>query len=56
MAEGEHNMTLDEAIKHAADVAETCDCKECALQHRQLANWLQELKKLKGTNRCEIGG
>ena len=52
-------MTLDEAIKHANEVAEenqaivdSCDyygenmakCEECAKEHRQLAEWLKELK------------
>lgn len=40
-------MTLDEAIKHAEEVAndmELC-CKECAEDHRQLAGWLKELKQ-----------
>ncbi len=64
-------MTLDEAIKHAEEVAEeqesrgycdrsvcvimdennhNCDecevvkCRECADEHRQLAEWLKELK------------
>ena len=48
-------MTLDEAIKHAEEVAEghekiKCikavtleECK-CAEEHRQLAEWLKELK------------
>lgn len=42
-------MTLDEAIKHAEEVAndmELC-CKECAEEHRQLAEWLKELKQLR---------
>ena len=48
-------MTLDEAIKHAEEVAErletSCkrdwmgeDDKRCAEEHRQLAEWLKELK------------
>jgi hypothetical protein len=52
-------MTIDEAIKHCEEVAErkeasykadlalglgTNDCKECAKEHRQLAEWLKELK------------
>jgi len=57
-------MTLDEAIKHAEEVAEEKEaqaweaqlqeeygtiksCKECAEEHRQLAEWLRELKQLK---------
>ena len=55
-------MTLDEAIKHAEEMAElneecariyneqgdviaSCSCKECAEEHRQLAEWLRELKE-----------
>lgn len=38
-------MTLDEAIAHALEVAATNTCKECAEDHRQLAEWLQELKE-----------
>lgn len=61
-------MTLDEAIKHAEEVAdekekeskvyaklrtyedltlfehEETSCKSCAEEHRQLAEWLKELK------------
>lgn len=49
-------MTLDEAIKHCEEVAEkycekvedglTADdfCDSCASEHRQLAEWLKELK------------
>ena len=56
-------MTLDEAIKHCIEVAEEqeqmaeydllCtdqqkqDCKECASEHRQLAEWLRELQELR---------
>lgn len=51
-------MTLDEAIKHCLDIADGQDkcayisvsehakerIRECANDHRQLAEWLQELK------------
>ena len=52
-------MTLDEAIKHCEEVAEkycekveeglTADdfCDSCASEHRQLAEWLRELKYIK---------
>jgi len=55
-------MTLDEAIKHAEEVAEekedegkllcqseaaSAGCLTCAKEHRQLAEWLKELKSLK---------
>ena len=43
-------MTLDEAIKHCMDIAETQEMcsngKKCAEEHRQLAEWLMELKEL----------
>ena len=45
------NMTLDEAIRHAEEVAEY-DCynddqRKCSDEHRQLAEWLRELKRLR---------
>ena len=44
-------MILDEAIRHAEEVAEY-DCyndeqKKCSDEHRQLAEWLRELKRLR---------
>jgi len=68
-------MTIDEAIKHAEEVAESQEyegkkleesgkkyhdeyenycasqCFECAEEHRQLAEWLKELKQLKEQTR-----
>lgn len=53
-------MTIDDEIKHCEEVAENQEwlsesydddsmgtklCKECASEHRQLAEWLRELKK-----------
>lgn len=54
-------MTLDEAIIHAEEVAEInktiadntetdnwmdiAQCEKCAEEHRQLAEWLKELKE-----------
>ena len=38
-------MTLDEAIQHANEVAATCENNECSLDHKQLAEWLEELKQ-----------
>ena len=35
-------MTLDEAIKHCEEISNGCD--KCADEHRQLADWLKELK------------
>lgn len=39
-------MTLEEAIDHAEEVAKI-ECGKCAEEHRQLAEWLRELKKLR---------
>ena len=39
-------MTLEEAIKHCEEIAEN-RCDECASDHRQLAEWLKELKHRK---------
>lgn len=51
-------MTIDEEIKHCEEVAEENEknaksinniykksCLECASEHRQLAEWLKELKE-----------
>lgn len=48
-------MELQEAINHAREVAEKCPAdsgfrltdRDCAYQHDQLADWLEELKSLK---------
>ena len=60
-------MTLEEAIKHCEEVAETQEenCKyaehdhytkleasACAAEHRQLAEWLRELKELRIENKA----
>ena len=37
-------MTLDEAIDHAEEVADSVQCQSCADEHRQLAAWLRELR------------
>lgn len=46
-------MTIDEAIKHCEEVAdgmtEQGKCEECAAEHRQLAEWLKELKNARET-------
>ena len=47
-------MTLDGAIQHCLDVAKQCDSYKveieykCGEEHRQLAQWLMELKDLRG--------
>lgn len=38
-------MTLEEAIKHCEEKGR--GCTECAADHRQLSNWLKELKNLR---------
>ena len=53
-------MTIDEAINHSEEVAERYErmedshdeklkkeCLQCAADHRQLAEWLKELKEAK---------
>jgi hypothetical protein len=40
-------MTIDEAIRHCEEVAEKMNDCECAADHRQLAEWLRELKEAK---------
>lgn len=42
-------MTLDEAIKHCEEKAKCGDA--CGLEHRQLADWLKELKQLRADRR-----
>ena len=58
-------MTIDEAIKHCEEVAEsqesycnqdgfesiTISHKKCAEEHRELAEWLKELKQYRETQR-----
>ena len=41
-------MTLEEAITHCKEKA--CVNTQCALEHRQLAEWLKELQTLKSNN------
>ena len=59
----DEEMTIDEAIAHSEEVAATAKCKQCAKEHRQLANWLKELKEkrqmiedIKERIKFEIGG
>lgn len=40
-------MTIDEAIRHAKEIADNSECTECAKDHEQLAVWLEELKELR---------
>lgn len=53
-------LSLEEAITHCIEVAEENEdqsCKECAKEHRQLAEWLTELKLYRETligRPCEV--
>lgn len=44
-------MTLEEAIIHAEAVADRCAVTDgnikCEMEHRQLAEWLRKLQKIK---------
>ncbi len=42
-------MTLEEAIEHCEEKSVGCD--NCANEHRQLAEWLKELKIYKENDR-----
>lgn len=51
-------MTLEEAIIHCEEVADRCDVTDgnikCANEHRQLAGWLRDYKRLlKERESCE---
>jgi len=41
------SMTLEQAIEHAEDTAKSAIGCECRDEHRQLAEWLKELKAVK---------
>lgn len=46
-------MTLDEAIAHAKELSESQSvCVDCREEHKQLAEWLEELKRNKDKE-CE---
>ena len=44
-------MTLDEAIVHAREVATQLGYCKCADEHRQLAEWLEELRERRKNNK-----
>ena len=44
-------MTLEEAITHCKEKA--CGNTQCAIEHRQLAEWLQELQQYRKKARKE---
>ncbi|WP_279325789.1 hypothetical protein [Clostridium thermobutyricum] len=39
-------MTLDEAIEHCEEISKI-KCDKCGREHKQLADWLKELKNLR---------
>lgn len=39
-------MTLDEAIEHCKEVYQRCPNRGCAEDHKQLADWLKQLRRL----------
>jgi len=44
----EESMTLDFAIQNALDASERQDlCEECRKEHKQLADWLSELRDIR---------
>ena len=43
--EAELNEECARIYKEQGDTIASCSCKECAEEHRQLAEWLRELKK-----------
>ncbi len=45
-------MSLDDAIVHAEEVANG-KCDKCGQEHKQLAEWLKELKTLKEQDSCK---
>ena len=50
----EEEVTLDEAIKHCEEkVRDESICKECRADHKQLAAWLVELKRLRKQNKTK---
>lgn len=54
-------MTIDEAIKTEIEYSQPCDiicmdgvdCNDCRSYHRQLAEWLEELKQYRAVGTVE---
>lgn len=44
-------MTLEEAITHCKE--KDCDNTQCALEHRQLAEWLKELQQYRNKGKLK---
>ena len=47
----EKDMTLEEAIKHCEEVLPIAETSQCAKEHLQLRDWLNELKLYKENKR-----
>ena len=45
-------LRMEQAIEHCEKMAKTLDCKDCAEDHRQLAEWLKELRVYKKFEEC----
>ena len=43
-------MTIDEAINHCKEVSDS-KCDSCGAEHKQLAEWLIELKECRESNK-----
>lgn len=50
----DRTMTIEEAIQHAEKVAQ--EHTLCGKEHRQLAEWLKELKELKAKDGAQNNG
>lgn len=46
-------MTLDEAIEHAEEQSCKLGCTECGKEHKQLAEWLKELREIRKSREYE---
>lgn len=46
-------MTLDEAIDHAEEQSCKLGCTECGKEHKQLAEWLKELREIRKSREYE---
>ena len=44
-------MMIDEAINHCKEVSDS-KCDSCSAEHKQLAEWLIELKERRESNKC----
>lgn len=47
-----HQLTLDAAIEQEEALAIATKCEDCAADHRQLAEWLKELRVYKKFEEC----